>query len=179
MKKIVLAMMLVAAVTAVAQTTPAPAQAAPQPQRPRQLSRPPRTLLPEKRDQRSGRIQRLRGRRAADGCRRQDQRTGSVSDAVSEQRDEGRRAGALDERLPADGQRSQRRWTRRKRFLQTNPCNMRALALIAYTKQAMATAGQNAATEFCRRRASRRKGIAVSADGDQAAMARRMPIGRS
>jgi tetratricopeptide (TPR) repeat protein len=35
-----------------------------------------------------------------------------------------------------------------QRILQVNPCNLRALALVAYSKQAMATAGQNAQQNF-------------------------------
>ena len=164
MKKIVLAMLLVAAVTAVAQTAAAPAQPARRP-----VPHPLRQR-PEKRDQRSSRIQRLRGRRAANGCCGQGQRPGSVSDAISQQRDERRRAGTFDGRLPADGQPGQDAGHGGRRFWQANPCNIRALALLAYTKQAMADGRPERgrrispkpartakrACSVCRRRLSRR-----------------------
>jgi hypothetical protein len=46
-----------------------------------------------------------------------------------------------------------------QKLLQANPCNIRALALVAYTKQAMATAGQNAAQNFAEAGQAGEKGL--------------------
>src|SRR5450755_536590 len=46
-----------------------------------------------------------------------------------------------------------------QKVLAANPCNIRALALNAYTKQAMATSGQNAAANFADAGANGEKGL--------------------
>jgi hypothetical protein len=46
-----------------------------------------------------------------------------------------------------------------QKVLAVNPCNIRALALVAYTKQAMATAGQNAQQNFADAGQSGQKGL--------------------
>ncbi len=46
-----------------------------------------------------------------------------------------------------------------QKVLQTNPCNVRALALVAYTKQQLATAGQNALQNFADAGAAGEKGL--------------------
>ena len=46
-----------------------------------------------------------------------------------------------------------------QKVLQANPCNIRALALVAYTKQAMGVAGQNAAQNFTEAGQAGEKGL--------------------
>ena len=46
-----------------------------------------------------------------------------------------------------------------QKVLQANPCNLRALALLAYTKQAMAVAGQNAAQNLADAGQNAEKGL--------------------
>src|SRR6202795_4641336 len=46
-----------------------------------------------------------------------------------------------------------------QKVLQANPCNIRALALVAYTKQAMGVAGQNAAQNFTEAGQASEKGL--------------------
>ncbi len=46
-----------------------------------------------------------------------------------------------------------------QKVLQANPCNLRALALLAYTKQAMAVAGQNSQQNFAQAGQSGEKGL--------------------
>ena len=95
MKTSLVALLLVLANLASGQ---APAPPASQPQAS------PRTANAKEGNQRSRRIQRLRRRGAAVGSRGQDQRAGSLSHSVSQQRDEGRCAGIADGNLPAGQQ---------------------------------------------------------------------------
>ena len=150
MKKIVLAMLLVAAVTAVAQTAAAPAQPAPQ-----QSPAPSPAAPPQKKEIKDpAEYNAYVGAVQQTGRRRQGQRLGSVSDPVSQQRDEGRRAGTFDGRLSSRRGNQAKTLETAQKVLQVNPCNIRALALLAFTKQAMAT-GPERATEFDRRRPER------------------------
>jgi len=149
MKKIVLAMLLVTAVTAFAQTTPAPAQPA-SPQNPT-----PAPAAPQKKE-----IKDPAEYNAYVGAVQQTDATAKVSgleafltqypNSVMKEDALEILMGAYQQVLSQAKTPDQQTLNQTKmletgqKVLQVNPCNLRALALLAYTKQAMATAGQNA-----------------------------------
>lgn len=149
MKKIVLAMLLVTAVTAFAQTAPAPAQPAPQ-QNPT-----PAPAAPQKKE-----IKDPAEYNAYVGAVQQTDAAAKVSgleaflaqypNSVMKEDALEILMGAYQQVLSQAKTPDQQTLNQTKmletgqKVLQVNPCNLRALALLAYTKQAMATAGQNA-----------------------------------
>src|ERR1700693_1961870 len=142
MKKIVLAMLLVAAVTAVAQTAPAPAQPAPQ-QNPT-----PSPAAPQKKE-----IKDPAEYNAYVGAVQQQDAAAKISglEAVLTQYPNSVMKEAALELLMGPYQQTANQaktLETAQKVLQANPCNIRALALLAYTKQAMGVAGQNAAQNF-------------------------------
>ncbi len=149
MKKIVLAMLLVTAVTAFAQTAPAPAQPA-SPQNPT-----PAPAAPQKKE-----IKDPAEYNAYVGAVQQTDAAAKVSgleafltqypNSVMKEDALEILMGAYQQVLSQAKTPDQQTLNQTKmletgqKVLQVNPCNLRALALLAYTKQAMATAGQNA-----------------------------------
>jgi tetratricopeptide (TPR) repeat protein len=149
MKKIVLAMLLVTAVTAFAQTAPAPAQPA-SPQNPT-----PPPAAPQKKE-----IKDPAEYNAYVGAVQQTDAAAKVSgleafltqypNSVMKEDALEILMGAYQQVLSQAKTPDQQTLNQTKmletgqKVLQVNPCNLRALALLAYTKQAMATAGQNA-----------------------------------
>ena len=77
-----------------------------------------RTTAKKERDQRSGGVQRVRRSGATEGSHRENQRSGSFPGSISQQRDEGRRAGIADGLLPADQQPGQNDGHRASGFCQ-------------------------------------------------------------
>jgi|ERR1039457_2156531 tetratricopeptide (TPR) repeat protein len=137
MKKIVLAMLLVAAVTAVAQTAPAPAQPAPQ-QNPT-----PSPAVPQKKE-----IKDPAEYNAYVGAVQQTDAAAKVSGLeafLTQYPNSVMKEDALELLMGAYQQTANQAKTLEtaQKVLQANPCNLRALALVAYTKQATAT-GPNA-----------------------------------
>src|ERR1700693_140106 len=136
MKKIVLAMLLVAAVTAVAQTAPAPAQPAPQ-QNPA-----PSPAAPQKKE-----IKDPAEYNAYVGAVQQQDAAAKVSGLeafLTQYPNSVMKEDALELLMGAyQGTNNQAKTLETaQKVLQANPCNIRALALLAYTKRAMAEAGQ-------------------------------------
>jgi hypothetical protein len=168
MKKIVLAMLLVAAVTAVAQTTPAPAQPAPQ-QNPT-----PSPAAPQKKE-----IKDPAEYNAYVGAVQQTDAAAKVSGLeafLTQYPNSVMKEDALELLMGAYQQTANQAKTLEtaQKVLSANPCNLRALALLAYTKQAMATAGQNAAQNWVDAGQNGEKGLqclptAVKPDGTPAA----------
>src|SRR5229473_3624387 len=149
MKKIVLAMLLVAAVTAVAQTAPAPAQPAPQ-QAPApttaapQQSPTPSPAAPQKKE-----IKDPAEYNAYVGAVQQQDAAAKVSGLeafLTQYPNSVMKEDALELLMGAyQGTNNQAKTLETaQKVLAVNPCNIRALALLAYTKRAMAEAGQNA-----------------------------------
>jgi tetratricopeptide (TPR) repeat protein len=138
MKKIVLAMLLVAAITAVAQTASAPAQPA------AQQSPTPSTAAPQKKE-----IKDPAEYNAYVGAVQQQDAAAKVSGLeafLTQYPNSVMKEDALELLMGAyqlTGNQAKTLETAQK-VLSANACNLRALALLAYTKQAMATAGQNA-----------------------------------
>src|SRR5208283_3553259 len=157
MKKIVLAMLLVAAITAVAQTAAAPAQPAPQTPAPAQDAQSP--AAPQKPPQKKE-IKDPAEYNAYVGAAQQTDAAAKVSgleafltqypNSVMKEDALEILMGAYQQVLSQAKTPDQQTLNQTKmletgqKVLQVNPCNLRALALLAYTKQAMATAGQNA-----------------------------------
>jgi len=149
MKKIVLAMLLVTAFTAFAQTAPAPTQPA-SPQNPT-----PAPAAPQKKE-----IKDPAEYNAYVGAVQQTDAAAKVSgleafltqypNSVMKEDALEILMGAYQQVLSQAKTPDQQTLNQTKmletgqKVLQVNPCNLRALALLAYTKQAMATAGQNA-----------------------------------
>src|SRR5713101_1165602 len=135
MKKNFLAMLLVAAVTAVAQTAPAPAQPAPQ-------QNPSPTPAPQKKE-----IKDPAEYNAYVGAVQQSDAAAKVSGLeafLTQYPNSVMKEDALELLMggyQATGNQAMTLDTSQK-VLQANPCNLRALALLAFTKQAMAVAGQ-------------------------------------
>ncbi len=150
MKKIVLAMLLVAAVTAVAQTAAAPAQPAPQ-QTPAPTAAAPQpspapAAAPQKKE-----IKDPAEYNAYVGAVQQTDAAAKVSGLeafLTQYPNSVMKEDALELLMGAYQQTSNQAKTldTAAKVLATNPCNIRALALLAYTKQAMqsfADAGQS------------------------------------
>ena len=138
MKKIVLAMLLVAAVTAVAQTAPAPAQTAPAAQ----------TAPPQQKKE----IKDPAEYNAYVGAVQQKDAAARVSGLeafLTQYPNSVMKEDALELLMGAYGETGNQAKTldTAQKVLQANPCNLRALALLAYTKQAMAQAGGAAAAQ--------------------------------
>jgi hypothetical protein len=164
MKKIVLAMLLVAAVTAVAQTAAAPAQPAPQ------QSPAPSPAAPQKKE-----IKDPAEYNAYVGAVQQSDAAAKVSgleafltqypNSVMKEDALELLMGAYQQtasqaKTPETAQANQAKMLETaQKVLLANPCNLRALALLAYTKQAMATAGQNAQQNLADAGQSGEKGL--------------------
>ncbi len=155
MKKIVLAMLLVAAVTAVAQTTPAPAQTAP-------AASPaaPAAPAPQKKE-----IKDPAEYNAYVGAVQQTDAAAKVSGLeafLTQYPNSVMKEDALELLMGAYQQTGNQPKTldTAAKVLVTNACNIRALALLAYTKQAMAVANQNPAQNFADAGQNGEKGLA-------------------
>ena len=161
MKKIVLAMLLVAAVTAVAQTTPAPTQAAPaQAQTAPQTSPAPASAAPQKKE-----IKDPAEYNAYVGAVQQTDAAAKVSGLeafLTQYPNSVMKEDALELLMGAYQQTGNQAKTLETaaKVLATNACNIRALALLAYTKQAMAVANQNPAQNFADAGQNGEKGLA-------------------
>src|SRR6202790_1466650 len=136
MKKIVLAMLLVAAVTAVAQTAPAPAQPAPQ-QNPT-----PSPAAPQKKE-----IKDPAEYNAYVGAVQQTDPAAKVSGIeafLTQYPNSVMKEDALELLMGAYQQTGNqaKMLDVAQKVLLANPCNIRALALVAHTKQAAGDAGQ-------------------------------------
>jgi|ERR1700722_1112909 tetratricopeptide (TPR) repeat protein len=150
MKKILLAMLLVAAVTAVAQTTAAPAQAAP--------GAAP-SAAPQKKE-----IKDQAEYNAYVGAVSQTDPAAKVSGLeafVTQYPNSVMKEDALEVLMIAYQQSNNGPKTTEtaQKVLVVNPCNIRALALLAYTKQAAAMAGQNAAQNLTEAGQNGEKGL--------------------
>jgi tetratricopeptide (TPR) repeat protein len=137
MKKIILAMLLVAAVTAVAQTASAPAQTAP-----------PQTATPSPAPPQKKEIKDPAEYNAYVGAVQQTDATAKISGLeafLTQYPNSVMTEDALELLMGAYQQSGNQPKTLEtaQKVLQVNPCNIRALALLAFTKQAMAT-GPNA-----------------------------------
>ena len=149
MKTIVFAMMLVAAVTAVAQTATTPAQPAPQQNTaaaPSQSGTP--AAAPQKKE-----IKDPAEYNAYVGAVEQKDAAAKVSGLeafLTQYPNSVMKEDALELLMIAyqQTQNQAKMMDTSQKVLQINPCNIRALALVAYSKQAMATAGQNAQQNF-------------------------------
>jgi tetratricopeptide (TPR) repeat protein len=151
MKKILLAMLLVAAVTAFAQTASTPAQSAPQPTAPTAAT-PQQSAAPAAAPQKKE-IKDPAEYNAYVGAVQQTDPAAKVSGLeafVTQYPNSVMKEDALELLMIAyqqTGNQAKMGDTAQK-VLQMNPCNIRALALVAYSKQAAATAGQNAAQNY-------------------------------
>jgi tetratricopeptide (TPR) repeat protein len=156
MKKIFLAMSLVAAVTAVAQTTPAPAPAQPAPA---QTAAP---AAPQKKE-----IKDPAEYNAYVGAVQQSDPGAKVSGLeafLTQYPNSVMKEDALELLMGAyqgTGNQPKTIETAQK-VLAANGCNIRALALLAYTKQAQAVAGQNAPANWADAGQYGEKGLACS-----------------
>ena len=149
MKKIVLAMLLVYAVTAVAQTA-TPAQ--PAAQTPAPAAAPAQTAAPAAPTQKKE-IKDPAEYNAYVGAVQQTDPAAKVSGLeafLTQYPNSVMKEDAQELLMGAYQQTANQAKTLEtaQKVLQTNPCNIRALALLAYTKQAMAVGGQNAAQNF-------------------------------
>ncbi len=150
MKKIFLAMLLVAAVTAFAQTAPAPAQPAPAQAAPAptQAAAPAPAAPPQKKE-----IKDPAEYNAYVGAVEQKDAPAKVSGLeafLTQYPNSVMKEDALELLMGAYQQTGNQAKTLEtaQKVLSANACNIRALALLAYTKQAMAVAGQNSAQNF-------------------------------
>jgi len=153
MKKIVLAMLWVAAVTAVAQTAATPAQPAPQ------QATAPSPAAPQKKE-----IKDPAEYNAYVGAVQQTDAAAKVSGLeafLTQYPNSVMKEDALELLMGAYQQTGNQAKTLEtaQKVLQANPCNIRALALLAYTKRAMAEAGQNAAQNLTDAGRSGEKGL--------------------
>ena len=153
MKKIVLAMLLVAAVTAVAQTASTPAQPAPQ-QSPTPSPAPPQKKEikdPAEYNAYVGAVQQTDVPAKVSGLEAfLTQYPNSVMKEDALELLMGAYQQALSQaKMPDQQTLNQTKMLQTaQKVLLVNPCNLRALALLAYTKQAMAVAGQNSPQNF-------------------------------
>src|ERR1019366_6364965 len=167
MKKIVLAMLLVAAVTAVAQTAPAPAQPATAPAQPAtapaqaapQQNPTPSPAAPQKKE-----IKDPAEYNAYVGAVQQPDAAAKVSGLeafLTQYPNSVMKEDALELLMGAYQQTSNPAKTLEtaQKVLLANPCNIRALALLTYTKRAMAEAGQNAPQNLTEAGQSGEKGL--------------------
>ncbi len=171
MTKIVLAMLLVAAVTAVAQTAPAPAQPAPTQAAPAQAA-PAQPAAPKKEMKDPAEYN------AYVGAAGQTDAAAQISGFeafLTQYPNSTYKEDALELLMAAyqkTGNQAKTLETAQK-VLVVNPCNIRALALVAYTKQAMTT-GPNAQQNLADAGQAGEKGLqclqtAVKPDGTLAA----------
>ncbi len=171
MKKIVLAMLLVAAVTAVAQTAPAPAQPAPAQAAPTQAA-PTQPAAPKKEMKDPAEYN------AYVGAAGQTDAAAQISGFeafLTQYPNSTYKEDALELLMTAyqkTGNQAKTLETAQK-ILPVNPCNIRALALVAYTKQAMTT-GPNAQQNLAEAGQAGEKGLqclqtATKPDGTSAA----------
>ena len=142
MKKIFLAMLLVAAVTAIAQTTTAPAQTAPQK---KEIKDPAEY-------------------NAYVGAVQQQDAAAKISGLeafLTQYPNSVMKEDALELLMGAYQQTANQAKTLEaaQKVLQANPCNVRALALLAYTKRTLAEAGQNAQQNLAEAGQSGEKGL--------------------
>ncbi len=154
MKKIFLAMLLVAAVTAVAQTTTAPTQSAPA-QNPT-----PAPAAPQKKE-----IKDPAEYNAYVGAVQQTDAAAKVSGLeafLTQYPNSVMKEDALELLMGAYQQTNNPAKTldTAQKVLLANPCNLRALALLAYTKRAMAEANQNPKQNLTDAGQSGEKGLA-------------------
>ena len=166
MKKTVLPMLLVAVVPAVAQTASqpnsAPAQSAPQPgAAPPATAAPPAAAAPA---QQKKEIKDPAEYNAYVGAVEQKDPTAKVSGLeafITQYPNSVMKEESLEYLMAAYQQtgNSPKMLETAQKVLAVNPCNIRALALVAYTKQAMATAGQNAQQNFADAGQSGQKGL--------------------
>src|SRR5271157_1013337 len=160
MKKIVLAMLLVAAVTAVAQTASAPAQPATAPAQAAPQPNPaPPPAAPQKKE-----IKDPAEYNAYVGAVQQQDAAAKVSGLeafLTQYPNSVMREDALELLMGSYQQtgNSAKTLDTAQKVLQANPCNIRALALLAYTKRAMAEAGQNAQQNLADAGQSGEKGL--------------------
>jgi hypothetical protein len=157
MKKIVLAMLLVAAVTAVAQTSAAPAQAAPAQAAPQPGAAP--SPAPQKKE-----IKDPAEYNAYVGAVQQTDPAAKVSGLeafLTQYPNSVMKEDALELLMGAYQQTANQAKTLEtaQKVLTANPCNIRALALLAYTKRAQAEANQNAQQNLADAGASGEKGL--------------------
>ena len=164
MKKIVLAMLLVAAVTAVAQTTPAPQpSAAPPPAASPQGSTPPAQATPAQGSAPAAAAPAAAPQKkeikdpaeynAYVGAVQQSDPAAKVSGLeafLTQYPSSVMKEDALELLMGAYQATNNQAKTldTAQKVLLANPCNIRALALLAFTKQAMAVGGQNSAQSF-------------------------------
>jgi tetratricopeptide (TPR) repeat protein len=147
MKKIVLAMSLVAAITAVAQTSPAPVPqgTAPVPQG--------SATAPAAAPQQKKEIKDTAEYNAYVGALQQTDPAAKVSGLeafLTQYPNSVMKEDALELLMVAYQQTNNptKMLDTAQKVLQANPCNIRALALLAYSKQAMAVQGQNAQQNY-------------------------------
>src|SRR6266404_8872726 len=170
MKKIVLAMLLVAAVTTVAQTPPAPTQTAPTQAAPAQTA--PTQPAPKKEMKDPAEYN------AYVGAAGQTDAAAQISGFeafLTQYPNSAYKEDALELLMAAyqkTGNQAKTLETAQK-VLVVNPCNIRALALVAYTKQAMTT-GPNAQQNLAEAGQAGEKGLqcvqtATKPDGTSAA----------
>jgi tetratricopeptide (TPR) repeat protein len=169
MKKIVLAMLLVAAVTAVAQTTP-PAQSAPQPSAAAPQPGAPAPGAPQKKE-----IKDPAEYNAYVGAVQQSDPAARVSGLeafLTQYPNSVMKEDGLELLMIAYQQTNNqaKMLETAQKVLAVNPCNIRALALVAYAKQGMAQANQNPQQNFADAGQAGEKGLqclqtAVKPDG--------------
>jgi tetratricopeptide (TPR) repeat protein len=167
MKKIVLAMLLVASVTAFAQTA-APAQSAPQ-QNPTPGTNTPNQASPLQGAASSAPQQKKEIKDPAEynayvGAVQQTDPAAKVSGLeafLTQYPNSVMKEDALELLMGAYQQTNNqaKMLETAQKLLQSNPCNIRALALIAYTKQAMGVAGQNSLQNFAEAGQAGEKGL--------------------
>src|SRR5580700_2860897 len=144
MKKIVLAMLLVAAVTAVAQTAPAPAQPAPAPTAPAQTApQQGAPAAPQKKE-----IKDPAEYNAYVGAVQQTDPAAKISGLeafLTQYPNSVMKEDALELLMGTYQQKGDaaKMGDTAQRLLQLNPNNVRALALLAYSKRVAAQGGQN------------------------------------
>src|SRR5580658_7917955 len=150
MKKTVLAMLLVAAVTAVAQTSPAPAPqgTAPVPQGTAPVPQGTATAPQQKKE-----IKDPAEYNAYVGALQQTDPAAKVSGLeafLTQYPNSVMKEDALELLMVAyqQTQKQAKMLDTAQKVLQINPCNIRALALLAYSKQALAVQGQNAPQNY-------------------------------
>jgi len=158
MKKIVLALLLVAAITAVAQTAPAPAQStpaaqpAPAAQPPAAQPAPAQSAAPAAPPQQKKEIKDPAEYNAYVGAVQQKDAAARISGLeafLTQYPNSVMKEDALELLMGAYGETGNQPKTLEtaQKVLQANPCNLRALALLAYTKQSMAQQGGAAAVQ--------------------------------
>src|ERR1700683_1239099 len=157
MKTIVFAMMLVAAVTAVAQTATTPAQPAPQ-QNSAPTAAPSTTTTPQQGATPGAAPQKKEIKDPAEynayvGAVEQKDAAAKVSGLeafLTQYPNSVMKEDALELLMVAyqQTQNQAKMLDTAQKVLQINPCNIRALALLAYSKQALAVQGQNAPQNY-------------------------------